>query len=971
MVGRRLLHYDIIERLGQGGASVVYKARDTRLDRFVALKFLTHLRASPESARALLFREARAISALSHPNIAALFDVVEADGEAFLVLEYLPGPTLRFRIDQAATAGRGLSLGEALVYALQMAHGLAHAHRRGIIHRDVKPGNAILDAEGNLKLTDFGLAKLLGGPQLTRPGTLLGTVSYMSPEQAQGRPADARSDIFSLGVVLYEMLAGQPPFRGDSETAALYQIVHADPQPLAARRPDLPEPLTSIVARALEKDPARRYPQMGLLGDDLRGVVKKLNLGEADRVFATTPVTAPPAGVWSDPTVSRTDSVPATRGLLLRRRFWLPAAGALALSVLGAVFWPFRRTAGVPSGSLLLVTGIENHTAHPEFAAVTDLLRSQLGQSAHLSLVDDVLLRELLERMVRPPGQKLDLQTAREAAWRGRIPLIVSGRLDQLGSSYPLSLQLEATGSAPTQPKAIWRQAFPARSKDGLFEAIRAASTWIRTMAGEAAQDLSERDQPVAHTTTNSWEALSLYSLAEERVAQDQDEDATLLLTEAVRVDPDFAMAHGRLGDIYVKLKRYAEGYRHWQRAIAASSRRPLTRREELRIKALYALDTGDFRAAENQFRTFCLFFPKDYYPHFYHALTLEWQGRTGEALDRFREAERLQPALYHIPAHLAMAHFTLGQFAPASQAIARVRTLGAEPWSRFLEGVSQFLRGDYLAAADTLRLLTRSPQAEWQSRGYTVQACLLVEFGRYQEALQALTEGLAADFKAERIVAQADKLLALAWVRYLRREFSACRAACLKAVQLESSPNRLRRAGAVLARAGFPEEAGKLLSGHDADAGLPVFRTAQHQVWGEIHLARGRLARALEEFRKADALDFPARPREYLARALESSGDREAAFRLYGKTAEAAATIWQNPEDELPGLWSEALFQCARLARSLGRQEEFTRRMGQYVVLTQHADSGAGHAAEARGMLAEAGRPQPKSPQYNNRRRL
>ena len=961
MIGRKVLHYEIVEKLGQGGLSVVYKARDTRLERFVALKFLTHLRAPPESAWAVLLREARAISALSHPNIAALFDVAEVGEEAFLVLEYLPGPTLRAKIDQAAAAGLGLSLGQTVSYALQMARALAHAHRRGIVHRDVKPANAIFDSEGMLKLTDFGLAKLLGGAPLTKPGTLLGTVSYMSPEQAEGRPANERSDIFSLGIVLYEMLAGRPPFRGESESAALYQIVHTSPPLLAPLRPDLPAPLESVVRRALEKKPEDRYSQMEFLVEDLVAVARTLPPGEVDSAFtaalsSAVPASGPPRP-WEASTVSRVSLAPAKVGRLLRRRLLLLAGALVAVAAPVALYWPFRRAPQVPSGSLLLLVGIENRSEHPEFEAVTDLLRNQLGQSAHLSLVDDASLRELLERMVRPPGQRLDLPTAREVAWRGKIPLIVSGRLDQLGTTYPLSLQLEAVGSAPTQPKAVWRRTFPAKGKDNLFDVIREASTWVRSTAGEAARDLSERNQPVEHTTTSSWEALRLFSEAEERIAQDRDEDAILLLKEAVKVDPDFAMAHGRLGDICVEHRRDAEGFRHWRQAIDASQRRALTKREELRIKAVYAMDTGDIRSGESQFRTFCLYFPNDYYPHFYHGMALEWMGRITEAIDEYRRAERLGPYVFTVPAHLAMARFALARFEEAARDIARVRALGHEQWARFLEGVSHFLRAGYPAATSALSTLARTPDPYWRSRGPGVQACLLAEMGRYQEAARVLEEGIAVDTKDGQTAGLAGKLVALAWIRYQKGDLAGCRTACLAALKAEASPRRLRYVGALLARCGFPDDAEKVLSRHTLDAELPVFRIAKHHVLGEMHLARGSKARALEEFRNASAQEAPARHREYLARALEASGDREEAFEVYRKTAESAALIWQAPEEDLAGLWAQSLFHCARLARALGQEQEFLKYVRQYVALTQQADQGVGYVAEARRMLAEAGR--------------
>jgi tetratricopeptide (TPR) repeat protein len=228
---------------------------------------------------------------------------------------------------------------------------------------------------------------------------------------------------------------------------------------------------------------------------------------------------------------------------------------------------------------------------------------------------------------------------------------------------------------------------------------------------------------------------------------------------------------------------------------------------------------------------------------------------------------------------------------------------------------------------------------------------------GRFEEASRVLEEGIAVDAKDGQAAGRAAKLVALAWIRWRKRDAAACRTACLGALQVESSPRRVRYAGALLARCGFPEEAETVLSRHALDNDLPVFTIARHHVLGEIHLARGNHARALEEFQNADALEAPFRQREYLARALEAGGDREGALQAHKKTVESAAIIWQAPEEDLPGVWADALFHCARLAFLLGRNQEFTKAIAPYIALTQQADPGVGYAADARAMLAEARR--------------
>jgi len=686
MIGRTISHYQVIEKLGEGGMGVVYKARDLKLERCVALKFLASHLTPSRTAQTRFLQEARAISSLNHPNIATIYDVERIGDQMFLVLEYLPGGSLRSVVLDLESSRQKLSMDQMLTYATQMGEGLAHAHRNGIWHRDVKTGNALLSAEGTVKITDFGLAKFRSGAHLTRAGSRLGTAAYMSPEQAQGKEVDQRSDIFSFGVVLYELAAGELPFRAEHEAGLVHQIVNLSPPPLKQLRPEVPRALQQIVERALEKKPEERYQRMEEARIDLRSLSEALKAPTRKEPETPPTITLAPA---KEPGRSRR-----------RLALWLWGA-AIAVLLPGLVFlWPGQSVSAVSEGSPVVLAEVENRTEDQQLNAVTDILRAQLGQSAYFNLMEPTRIGEVLERMVRRPGEPLKLETAREVAWRENVPLVISGSLAQLGSGYVLNLRVERIGDRPT-PKEARYQAFNARGKDKIFEAIHQGSNWVRRVAGEKAQDLAQRDRRVEETTTDSWEALDLYSRAERLRAQSRFDDAVLLLKEAVKIDPGFALAHALLGDILLEIRKYGEGYGCYQKALSAMGVRRLSKREELRIQALYAIDSGDDRSAEALFQTYSLYYPNDYYPLYNRGLALELGGREEEAIQQFREAEKKDPARYAIATHLAMAYLAQGRFADVAAYIGRLRSLKQDDWAGFLEGASAFLKGDHEQARE------------------------------------------------------------------------------------------------------------------------------------------------------------------------------------------------------------------------------------------------------------------------------
>jgi eukaryotic-like serine/threonine-protein kinase len=287
MIGTTISHYRIIEKLGEGGMGVVYKAQDTNLDRFVALKFLPpHVAASTDD-KARFLQEAKAVASLAHPNICTIYSVEEEGGKAFIVMEFVDGKTLK-DMDQ------NIPLKQAVEIGTQVADGLAAAHEKGIIHRDIKPDNIMIRKDGRVQIMDFGLAKLRGVSRLTKEGTTVGTAGYMSPEQVQGHEVDHRTDIFSLGVVLYEMFAGESPFKGVHETAIIYEIVNVDPAPLSAIKPDTDPQLDAIVLECLEKEPAERYQSVAEVAKELRRFKRESSRTRVSRV--TTVRGAPRAG---------------------------------------------------------------------------------------------------------------------------------------------------------------------------------------------------------------------------------------------------------------------------------------------------------------------------------------------------------------------------------------------------------------------------------------------------------------------------------------------------------------------------------------------------------------------------------------------------------------------------------------------------------------------------------------------------
>lgn len=730
--GTKLGHYEIRAKIGAGGMGEVYLAVDTELDRTVAIKILPAALAADAQRLQRFVQEAKAASALNHPHILTIYEIGVVGKSRFIATEFIDGDTLRPHI------GAGMKLAEVLEITSQACGALAAAHAAGIIHRDIKPENIMVRRDGYIKVLDFGLAKLTEPKGSTTDteaptkamvntgaGTVMGTANYMSPEQAKGTHIDERSDLWSLGAVLYEMVTGHVPFAGETPTETISLILQKEPAPLVRYANEVPDELERIAAKALTKDREARYQTAKDMLIDLRNLKRKLEVdAEIDRTVppelrAAVSTGGLPGGPSTASGAVAATSVASTphaassaeyiAGEIRRHKKGVALiAGVLVVALIVAgVFYFSRKKPALTEKDTVLLADFVNTTGEPVFdGTLKQALAVQLGQSPFLNIFPDERVNETLRFMGKAPNERITKDVAKEICARQGLKAMIVGSIAGLGSHYVITI--EAINAQAGD--AIAREQAEAENKEQVLKALGKAASQLREKLGESLGSIKKFDAPIEQATTSSLEALKAYTQGnEQRIVGNQPESIPFY-KRAIELDPNFAMAYARLAVAYNNQFQTELAAQYSQKAYDLRDR--VSERERFYISEKYtSYVTGDRDEAINVLKAWAQSYPNDYIPHNNLAVNYSLFGQFEDALKESREAVRLSPNNTTSLGNYVENFIKLNRFDEARQVLEQ--TLGQNPERtiyHFYSSELAFIRGDQDTIKRDLDWLAKRP---------------------------------------------------------------------------------------------------------------------------------------------------------------------------------------------------------------------------------------------------------------------
>jgi eukaryotic-like serine/threonine-protein kinase len=977
MEPKSISRYRILEKLGAGGMGEVYLAEDTRLGRKVALKLLAEELTQNRDRLSRFDQEAYAASALNHPNILTIYELGDEGGRHFIATEFVDGITLRKRLSSSAP----IEFGEVLEIAIQIAGALEEAHSAGIIHRDIKPENIMIRRNGHVKVLDFGLAKLTelaladetDTEAVTRAlvqtdaGVVLGTSQYMSPEQARGKPVDGRTDIWSLGVVLYEMVAGRAPFVGETKTDIIVSIAKSDPLPLARFSPSVPAEFEWIVRKALRKNVDERYQTIKEFESDLKSLKQRFVfqtelertmppetlsgvLSSARLALADTEITAPsiPSRVSGQTAATSEARVAETRASSaeylvtgIKRHKTVVAIAAAAVIIIAVAiglwtYWP--RHVPLTDKDAILLADFTNTTGDPLFdGTLKQALAAQLEQSPFLALVSEDRVRDALRFMERSPDERITREVAREICERQGIKAMLLGTISGIGNQYAVSLEAvnAQTGAS------IASEQFQSESREQVLKSLGQAASRLRKKLGESLTSIQKFDAPIEQVTTSSLDALKAYSLGVEQHSKSKYREAIPFYKQAIELDPNFAIAYARLATCYNNTRQYQlardasqKAYEHRDRA---------SQREKLLVSwNYYGSVTGEWDRTNEQLEVWKSMYPRDWEPFNLLANRYTLVGPFDSAIANGREALRLNPKDARAYVNLAVGFMGLNRFDEAKNILREAQQQKLETTNMHARLYQMaFMQGDAAAMKEQIDWAANRPDADvWQAQAAQANGEQTRANQFYDHAIALSRQSDSKELTSQLLAQQAWRNAALGNCGLVAQVTKAALDLSREQANLINAANALAVCGQTGAAQSLIDEAAKQFSLDTLlnTVSVPLIRA-------QIELARGNAAQAVQ-------LLEPARKFEAYGEFWPQYVRGQAYLKL--KNGAQAASEFQSIIDDrgwypLSPLYPLAHLELARAAVLNGDMATARKSYQDFFTLWKDADSSLPILIEAR----------------------